>query len=498
MTLVLREILNHPLLSVADPQLLSGEDQLDHPVRWVHTADLYDIAPLLRGDEALLTNGVGLLAVDEHARRIYIRRLAEKGIAGLFFEIGRTFAEIPPEMIEEARELHLPVVVLQPVLRFTEVAEAVNSELIDHSVRRLRHADEISRGLSETLARGGTLTEIVEQVAAVLGTWAEVSDYAGRQVVAAGNRTADAPSAEVPIVVDTTAWARLTVGTDGPSSLLVDAVLDRAPMVIGLSLIRHQPDVTGSLRVRQLVLDQLVAGRPVAAGLLEERLQAAGLPAARHHFVCVAVDPERVADGARVLDKLVQGAGHGIFGLTDGALCAVIGARPEAGPSLGSRVRDAAQRLLRGQARACVAVGRTTRTVGDLPRTMAETRTSLRIAKRIQIAQPVVVAQSLAVERMLDSHPDDTLLHAFVNDALGPLIEADRAKGGPLLHTLQVLVECGGAKTAAADRLHLRRQSLYYRIGQIESLLDVDLADPRQLTTLSVAILARRMLSPDD
>jgi len=38
---------------------------------------------------------------------------------------------------------------LQPVLRFTEVAEAVNSELIDRSVARLRHADEISRTLSE-------------------------------------------------------------------------------------------------------------------------------------------------------------------------------------------------------------------------------------------------------------------------------------------------------------------------------------------------------------
>ena len=67
MTLVLRQVLDHPVLQPASPVLLSGEDFVDHAVRWVHTADLYDIAPLLRGDEILLTNGVGLVGVDESA-----------------------------------------------------------------------------------------------------------------------------------------------------------------------------------------------------------------------------------------------------------------------------------------------------------------------------------------------------------------------------------------------------------------------------------------------
>jgi PucR family transcriptional regulator, purine catabolism regulatory protein len=45
---ILRQVLDHPVLQPARPVLLSGEDHVDHPVRWVHTADLYDIAPLLR------------------------------------------------------------------------------------------------------------------------------------------------------------------------------------------------------------------------------------------------------------------------------------------------------------------------------------------------------------------------------------------------------------------------------------------------------------------
>ena len=114
MALIVQDVLDHPLLRRARPVLLSGEDHLDHVVRWVHTADLYEIAPLLRGDEVLLTNGVGLIGIDETGRRLYVRRLAESGVAGLFFEVGRTFTNVPAEMVDEAAEVGLPIVELQP------------------------------------------------------------------------------------------------------------------------------------------------------------------------------------------------------------------------------------------------------------------------------------------------------------------------------------------------------------------------------------------------
>ena len=128
--------------------LATGEESAQASVRWVHSTDLYDIAGLLRGDEVLLTNGVGLVGVDDAGRRLYIRRLAERGVAGLFFEVGRTFAQVPLEMVDEARPLGFPVVELEPTLRFTEVAEAVNSELIDGSVSPLIYALYIPRALS--------------------------------------------------------------------------------------------------------------------------------------------------------------------------------------------------------------------------------------------------------------------------------------------------------------------------------------------------------------
>jgi PucR family transcriptional regulator, purine catabolism regulatory protein len=495
---ILRQVLDHPVLQPARPVLLSGDDHVDHAVRWVHTADLYDIAPLLRGDEILLTNGVGLVGVDETGRRLYVRRLAESGVAGLLFEVGRTFADVPADMVDEARAVGLPVVELQPVLRFTEVAEAINSELIDRSVARLRHADEISRTLSEALARGASLGELIEQIGTTLGTWVKLSDYAGRVVVAAGDADPNDtdPSSEAPVLVEGTAWGRLTVGAAGVAEVLVEAVMDRAPTVLGLCLIREQKDVAGALRAQQLLLDQLGTNQSVDRGLLETRMSAAGVATSDHEYACVAVDPRRVESAAKVVDGLIRQAGHGVFGLVEGTLCALVaGQTDETSPNLAHVVRSAARDVLPRQARLCAVVGRAVRDPSDLPRAMSEARATLSLGQDLHLTQPIVGVQTLALERMLAAHGNLDATRRFVEDQIGVLQRADSAKSGQLSHTLEVFAACGGNKADAAKRLHMRRQSLYYRLDQIAKLLDVDLDDPKQLVTLAVAVTARRMLS---
>ncbi|GFG49313.1 hypothetical protein CQY20_13625 [Mycolicibacterium agri] len=497
MALILRHVLEHPLLRPARPSVLSGHDHLDHAVRWVHTADLYDIAPLLRGDELLLTNGVGLVGVDETARRLYVRRLAESGVAALCFEVGRTFANVPDEMVDEAVAVGLPIVELQPVLRFTEVAEAVNSEVIDRSVARLRHADEISRALSEALARGASLEELIDHVASALGTWARLSDYAGRVVVAAGRTEPrdDEPTSEAPVLVEGTAWGRLTVGTAGIPVGLVEAVMDRAPTVLGLCLIREQKDVSAGLRAQQVLLHHLVANEPTDLRTLESRLLAAGVATSDHQYACIAVDPTRVESGARIVDAIVGSVGYGVFGLVDGVLCGLL-ARPDEAvePNLAHSVRHTALAELWPQSRLCAAVSRTVRDAAELPQAMADTRATLSLGQDLRMTQPVISVQALALERLLTAHGNHDATRQFVEDQIGVLVKADSTKHSQLLHTLEVLAACGGSKAEAAKRLHVRRQSLYYRLNQIAKMLDVDMDDPKQLMTLAVAITASRLV----
>ncbi|MFQ6326889.1 PucR family transcriptional regulator [Nocardia sp. CWNU-33] len=496
MSLVLREVLAHPAFEDASPRLVSGHDQLDHIVRWIHSADLYDIAPLLRGDEVLLTNGVGLLNLDESAQRTYVRRLAECSIAALFFEVGRTFVDVPEAMVDEARKRGLPLVVLQPVLRFTEVAEAINSEVIDRSVVRLRHSDEISRMLSEELVRGARVSELVQHIADAVKGWAMLSDSSDQVIAStnAGDGQLDhqKPSAEVPIMIEGTAWGRLRVGSVAVSGVVVEAVLDRAPRVLELGLIREQPGVAAAFRGRQLLLEQLAKGTLPSSARLEDGLRGAGIPTSAREYCCVVLDPANIDNANHVANSIGRRYGDVIFGIVDRMLCVLVASRTgKHGKTLARVISEQLRAELHGISRPSAAVSGTIRTMDQLIRAMSDTRMNLSIATALGLAVPVVGNHSTAVERTLvqDCNPD--ALRRLVDEVLGPLISRDREG---LLSTLRVYVETAGSKAVTARLLHLRRQSLYYRLQRIEELIDLELSDPAEFGVLTVAFAAHRAL----
>jgi len=54
------------------PEVLAGASELDRPVRWVHTTELVDIGPLLRGGDLVLTTGIALPDSDEALERFVL------------------------------------------------------------------------------------------------------------------------------------------------------------------------------------------------------------------------------------------------------------------------------------------------------------------------------------------------------------------------------------------------------------------------------------------
>jgi purine catabolism regulator len=89
----------------------------------------------------------------------------------------------------------------------------------------------------------------------------------------------------------------------------------------------------------------------------------------------------------------------------------------------------------------------------------------------------------------LRDHPD---LAAFVDRAIGPLLEHDRRSRPPLLPTLETYLAHAGRKAETARELHLNRQTLYNRLARIGELLGTDLDDPQTVLALSLALRARR------
>ncbi|MCY1673491.1 PucR family transcriptional regulator ligand-binding domain-containing protein [Pseudarthrobacter sp. SL88] len=171
MSVSLGEILAHPALAAADPVVHPlGTDTSAQPVRWVHSSEVLDIAPLLRGGELLLCGGITLATATPARRGDYVRELAQRGIAALAIETGGVLPEVPSDMLETAAEYGLPVVELRKVVPFVGIMQAINSILVSESAGHLHQADAATRAMAAELAHGASLDKILGVLAGITGS----------------------------------------------------------------------------------------------------------------------------------------------------------------------------------------------------------------------------------------------------------------------------------------------------------------------------------------
>src|ERR1700760_3640688 len=88
-------------------ELASGHDAAQAHVRWVHSTELADPTPWLRGGELLLTTGLQLGT--PNVQREFVDRLVDHDIAGLGFGTGFTHRRVPAAVVTAARKREFPV-----------------------------------------------------------------------------------------------------------------------------------------------------------------------------------------------------------------------------------------------------------------------------------------------------------------------------------------------------------------------------------------------------
>ncbi|MEU1755663.1 PucR family transcriptional regulator [Micromonospora matsumotoense] len=178
-----REVLALDPVRRGAPRLVAGEAGLDRPVRWVHVAEVPDIATLLGGGELVLTTGIGL-PTDDAGLRAFIGDLAEVGVSGLVVELGRRYlSEVPRVMAVAAERRGLPLVELRRATPFVRITEAVHALIVDAQLHELRATEEIHQRFTDLSVEGAGAAEVVRQAAELAGC-PVVLENLSRQVLA--------------------------------------------------------------------------------------------------------------------------------------------------------------------------------------------------------------------------------------------------------------------------------------------------------------------------
>ncbi|MEH1059178.1 PucR family transcriptional regulator [Micromonospora sp. CPCC 206171] len=178
-----REVLALDPVRHGAPRLVAGDAGLDAPVRWVHVAEVPDIATLLGGGELVLTTGIGLPA-DDAGLRAFIGDLADVGVSGLVVELGRRYVSgVPRVMAAAAERRGLPLVELRRATPFVRITEAVHALIVDAQLTELRATEEIHQRFTELSVEGAGPAEVVRQAAELAGC-PVVLENLSRQVLA--------------------------------------------------------------------------------------------------------------------------------------------------------------------------------------------------------------------------------------------------------------------------------------------------------------------------
>ncbi|CAB4903210.1 unannotated protein [freshwater metagenome] len=509
-----------PVLRRGLPDVVSGSEHLDRPIRWVHAGEVSYMASQLRGGELLLTTGMGIgrKAVDQ---RRFVAGLAELGLAALVIELGPTFAELPGPLVQAAQQHELVLVALNREVPFITVTEAIHTEIVNAQYALLRRGDDVQATLTKLLLDGQGIPEVLRATAEIVGNPVFLEDGEGRLLYHAGTAGDDVDALDawkassrptgrapwraglaetVPLAGHGGDGRLLALPVAGPLDEIAGVALQRAAGIVALALLRARQEEELVARERGNFLVDLAEGRTTAAHA-ERQAGSIGFRTASGQLLPIAAEtgaPAAAASWSLVLrDLAVELESHGLAVLAGqrerpGQLLALVGLRdPEGRTGVADTVARAlrtaiARRLGDGVTRIAVGAPTAWRDAGPALRLAAETAASA-------VALPPADwfdVRSLELQRLLWRWRDDRELQAFVQRRLGPVLEHDRRRKHQLLPTLEALCAGGWRKAEAARALHLNRQALYNRLARVEELLDVDLADPEQTLTLHLALRA--------
>lgn len=530
--LSLREVVDLPCVQAGKPRLYGTPEAGDRVIRWAHVSELQDIAALLRGDELVLTTGIGLPTEDTALRR-YVRDLADTRIAGLVIELGRRFDRVPDALLDEARVVGLPVVALAREVRFVEITEAIHTHIMNAQLEALKRSELVHERFTALTVDGASLSTIVEVIAELIDQPVVLENIAHQVVTLAGNsaltgdllasweqrsRSVRSESTStvmdsgqlwtvVPVAARGERWGRLVAVAASAAAATPDTplVLERGAAALAVNRLSERDEAAVILRSHQEVLGPLLEGAYRSDAAIHARARTLGVPLVNRSLVGVSVLLQQPSGGAKYsqllehddIERVIAAAQRHLQVLIeslDSHRVRLLASFPHTDDPAGT-LRGFATRLQRELGatmpglQVAVCAGSVVRDLRGVKRSLAEADQVAAAAPAAGRRGPYLDLLDVRLPGLIHTLRDDPRLQAFVERELGPLLQLDQPRGADLLSSLQVYLEAGANKSRAAEALHLSRPALYARLRAVERTLNADLDDPLTCHSLHVALL---------
>ncbi|MER5431857.1 PucR family transcriptional regulator [Streptomyces sp. NPDC002588] len=491
MSITLRELLQIPQIG---NDVVAGKSGLDKPVVWAHACEMDAPWDWLGPDELFMT--IGYCVPKTAAAQVrFVEQLAAAGIAGMAVGDERPAPRLSKAMLKTADDLRFPILVTGHTTPFSVIARAVASANQHEQLSRLTRLSRLSTALGmparpdeePVLARiAAELGHRIHVVDATYGTEILEAPLAldarvGEAIVAqVGENTGRLPARLHLDLGDRSATCFPVPSSRRPALLVVPdsaghridpfAVLHVANL-IAIELERRGAAYEGRRHRASGLLCRLVDGR-LDSHSAAEQLQQFDLSGRSLIAVAVAEDCRVPVDLLfdRGVPHLMTDERGGILLLTPSECVSdLIGVLPDPVP-VGTS--DVIRSLTR---------------VGDAVR---EARWAFETAQ----------SQGGGHVDYASAHPlflPRTVTEAMnaARTVLGALLDYDAENGTDLVRSLEVYLACDRSWKQAANVLQIHKQTLGYRLAQVEQLTGRRVNRTGDVAELWLALLAVRAVS---
>lgn len=525
------EVLRLALPSGAE--VIAGRSGMQRGIFW---------ARLLGARQGLLSgseSGEMVLFAASAVTKSFGRVVRDLGEAGIEAIVVNTKPAV--DALEAADQLGMPVVLVEPQLSLIEVERAIISLIVDRESQVQRRVEQIYERLLTTLVEDAGIAALTAVVAKVTrrptivldeyfrvqvsvpdhDTTHNLGQKVGATLAAGDPRALGArPAAPfwlaaendalealiVPLRLHGTPAGYLVLGGAADVTDLDRQVAERAARVLGIELAKQRAVTEAQLRLQGDFLDDLLSSNYPSDDAMHARARWMGHDLSRAHVllaVSIEEPPERTSGSQRLqAADLVRTE---VLRIAPGALLRehqdrLAVALPRHAPFTSEEALELAERLrvrltgLLAGGQVTIGVGRLHPGISGLALAFREAEQALAIGRALLGGNRSVHFEHLGVQRLLFQLRDNPELASFYDDLLGKLQAHDERQGTGLVNTLEAFFECHGNHVRTAQRLHLHRNTLLYRLDRARAVLGVELDDAETRLALQVALKIGRVI----
>ncbi len=485
---------------LGDAQLVAGAGGMARRVSGAKVAPTPERLRKVGANCLVVTTADTIMAHDEGWGHL-VGRLDGAHVAAVAVRLNAA-EPLPAGLIDAADRLALPFITFPATTPLADVTSAVLDALLEAQGRRLERVLDIHQRFIPIVLQGGGATAIATTLYSLLGCPVAVLDTEGRPTVVVPSDAAEGidlvtvPAVRQTILAGEHEYGQIVALTGGVE-LDEDGqlALQRASLAIAVRQAHATAVAAEQDRFAATSLEELIAGNARDMADVVERATSFGWDLARPRAVLLAsVDPWTDREHLSTSLNTIAFAARATLGkeaivwtrsTSVAALVAPRTADPEERRQIAERLREELDQRVT-MVTVSIGVGRRVDDPLLLPRSYVEATRSVDVGRWAKGRHVTEVFDELGLERLLASTPADDLAE-FVEQAIGQLVDHDRANGTELVETLGMWLETHNM-AESARRLFVHYNTLKNRLDRIESIAGPVLTDSARSLECSVAI----------